>query len=155
MCPAPGTRLAPPGVEGVMSHRERIRRSLALALLVVALAALVAACAGPTGGPGPAGGIRGVVLLGPMCPVERQGSPCPDRPIPATVEVLARDGAGPIIARTRAGADGRFEVRVAPGRYLVVALWATGMRRQSPAVAVTVPAQGFANVTLRVDSGIR
>lgn len=33
------------------------------------------------------GGIKGKVLIGPVCPVESKYQPCPDRPLEASIEI--------------------------------------------------------------------
>jgi hypothetical protein len=138
-----------------------VKRTLTVLLAVLALAA----CGKSTGtGPGGGGsggtssaldsGIRGQVLVGPMCPVQRAGSPCPDRPIAALVEVL--DGQGNVVASTHSGDDGRFEVEVEPGSYTVrptpggTTGFPTGRDTQ-----VVVPPHQVVEVTLSMDSGIR
>jgi hypothetical protein len=101
------------------------------------------------GGPGPHSGVRGIVLLGPTCPVETVDSPCPDQPLEANVRVSGPGGT----ATVRSGRNGTFQIFLEPGRYALRAL-ASGVQTSKP-VAVTVIAGRWANVTLSVDSGIR
>lgn len=121
------------------------------ALFVVAF--VLVACA-PRSGPSapPGGGVRGQVLIGPVCPVEIAGHPCPDRPFQATIVAVAADGTE--AARTKSGSDGRFELRLRPGSYRLTVVGLHGPEIGEPR-EVTVPDQGFAEVTLNVDSGIR
>ncbi|MEA2635013.1 MAG: hypothetical protein QOH92_1780 [Chloroflexota bacterium] len=124
-----------------------------LASIIVVLA--MAACGTPAGTPTPPGtGIQGVVQSGPACPVERINSPCPPRPLAATVVV--RDAAGHEVARTRSGADGHFRVDVAPGTYTVVGLNINSSMLPRPIpTTVTVTAGSYATVNVEYDSGIR
>jgi hypothetical protein len=62
-------------------------------------------------------GIQGIVLLGPMCPVEQASSPCPDKPIAATVRINGPQGETTV----RSGSDGRFQAALAPGHYTLQA----------------------------------
>lgn len=116
-------------------------RTLALLVLVVA------AC----GAPGVASsGIRGTILAGPACPgPARLDSPCPDRPVAMTVEVMN----GTAIAATfTTDAAGHFSVSVAPGTYTLRSKNGLPALR-SPTVSVV--AGQFTEVELHADTGIR
>jgi len=121
--------------------------------IVVALA--MAACGTAAAPPIPSGtGIQGVVQSGPTCPVERINSPCPPRPLAATVVV--RDAAGHEVARTTSGADGHFKLDVAPGTYTVVGLSINSSMLPRPIpTTVTVTAGSYVSVNVEYDSGIR
>jgi hypothetical protein len=99
-------------------------------------------------------GVRGRVLLGPTCPVEQQGSPCPDEPVEGVrVRALAD---GDTIAEATSGADGRFELVLPPGRYTVEAvIGAGGPGMFAKPVGVSVTAGAFVEIVVPVDSGIR
>lgn len=89
-----------------------------------------------------------------MCPVERQGTPCPDRPVPnATIQIL--DASNNVVASGTSDAEGHFQIAVAPGHYTVYGKNASGFQKVSKPVIVTVPSAGFAAVTVTFDSGIR
>ena len=97
-------------------------------LLLVPL--LLAACGDDGSGADADSGVRGVVLLGPQCPVVQEASPCPDEPMPG-VEVRAlRDGS--VVGRDRTDAVGRFEIALAPG---------TSARARSPRRSEQAPVQ--------------
>jgi|GEM_PF-3514754 len=49
---------------------------------------MLASCAPAAEGRGPRSGVAGRVFLGPQCPVVQAGSPCPDKPVAAEVQVL-------------------------------------------------------------------
>lgn len=114
-----------------------------------------------SGAAGP--GVRGVVLVGPQCPVEQAGTPCPPAPLSATVVLLAGTGsadpkaapptAGEPVVRGRSGPDGRFELTAQPGDY-VVSVEAAAPITCTP-VAARVPGGGYTDVTVTCDSGIR
>jgi hypothetical protein len=128
------------------------KRSVSIcAALALALAACGAGAAGPAGA-SPDSGVRGIVLYGPTCPVQRPGQTC-ERPYQATV-VVSRASSGRFVARTRSAADGRFAVRLTSGHYLIKA--SSGARYPRPVSrVVSVTAGHFTTVTLHVDSGIR
>ncbi|MGZ4335183.1 MAG: hypothetical protein ACXVRJ_13070 [Gaiellaceae bacterium] len=63
-----------------------------------------------------ASGLHGVVTRGPITPVCRVGQPCSE---PAVGAVLVFSHDGRIAARARAGAGGRYTVRLLPGYYAV------------------------------------
>src|SRR5881398_4081940 len=117
-----------------------------------ALALTMAACGTPAAQPGT--GIRGTVQAGPTCPVERINSPCPPRPLAATVVV--RDTSGAEVTRFHSGADGRFKVDLAPGSYSIVGLnIGTGFLPRPIPTSVTVTQGTYTSINVRYDSGIR
>jgi len=128
-----------------------VKRLIALVLL----AGLVAgACAGQVAGAGATdSGIRGRAVAGPTCPVERADSPCPDRPLVATIVVT--DPSGKQVKQARSGADGRFEITLEPGTYRVEGDSSTSMQRSTPPITVTVHRWQFTTVTIQFDTGIR
>ena len=97
-------------------------------------------------------GVEGTISAGPTCPVEREGTPCPASPIQAQIDVLAADGKRS--AQTVSDADGRFSVRVAPGRYTLHVALATAFPR-CPDTAVTLPDDGTVGADIVCDTGIR
>jgi len=132
-----------------------VKRAPAVFALLAILAVLSACADGDGSVPGASTtGVRGVVLLGPMCPVETPTSPCPDRPMTGTdVEVLR---GGDVVARVTTDAEGRFEVPVPSGDYSVRAVLADGGPGMSvQPVDVTVTEGSYVEVTVSVDSGIR
>jgi hypothetical protein len=83
--------------------------------VVVALAAAVG-CAVPlhtSSSPPSDSGVKGMVTLGPISPVEQVGGPPNERPYAATIDVLAK-GTTTVVVTTHSVADGRFTVRLAP-----------------------------------------
>jgi len=119
-----------------------------VALLLVASACGTSALLGPDADQG----VAGLVLLGPICPVQTLEDPCPDEPYSARIQVLTASGAH--VTTVRSGGDGRFRVGLRPGRYT--------LRPQSgdpfPTAAdeeVEVAEGVFTEVTILFDTGIR
>jgi hypothetical protein len=97
-------------------------------------------------------GIRGLVTIGPACPVEREDSPCPDRPYEAVLQVLNPEGE--LVVQVRSGAEGRFEVELAPGSYTLHPV--TGPTPPTAADQPVEVRQGeVTEVLVQFDSGIR
>ncbi len=98
-------------------------------------------------------GIHGLLLVGPTCPVVREGVDCPDRPAPSVPLVITGvDGA--IAARTTTKDDGTFIVLVSPGQYTISKDPNTPFPTITP-FQVTVPAGDITDVVVRGDTGIR
>jgi hypothetical protein len=102
-------------------------------------------------------GVAGRVHLGPQCPVETEGEPCPDEPAAGSRVTVARQlpgesyAAGEVVASTTTGADGTFRVAVAPGEYVVTA--EAGMSCELMDARVTAGA--YATLDIPCDTGIR
>ena len=115
----------------------------ALVVLALALAACGAAVPANTG-------IRGTILAGPACPgPARLDSPCPDRPVAMTVEVVS----GATVAATfTTDPAGRFSVGVSAGTYT---LRSKGGLPTLRSTSVVVLDGQFTDVELHADTGIR
>jgi hypothetical protein len=102
----------------------------------------------------PAGtGIRGVVKLGPTCPVESLTSPCPDRPFQGDVRATASDGSTTTVSTD---AQGGFTMNLRAGTYVVAAVSSSGGGPPTPvSQTVQVRTGSYKRVTLEVDTGIR
>ncbi len=145
-----------------MAAGARVEALVKRLVFVCGLALALASCAERATAPADSG-VEGVVLFGPLCPVETIESPCPDRPVEATVTILRPSAMDPI--RTiQSGSDGRFRVALEPGSYVLTVRQPTLPSRVRGApprpvaaapVAVTVRPHEFAQVTLKLDSGIR
>jgi hypothetical protein len=128
---------------------------LAVAALF-ALVALAAAC--EDGGPSEplTTGIEGQVLIGPQCPVVVEGTPCPDAPLAADVEVWNAERTERVTWFSSNKDDGLFRVELPPGDYWLEPLaQKDGVPPAAEGQQVTVPDQGFVEVTISYDSGIR
>jgi hypothetical protein len=126
-----------------------MRRTLLLPFVFILL---LSACARAGVGGGGDSGVLGVVQAGPTCPVERVGSPCPDRPFPGTVRATGLDGA---TAEVNTDDQGRFRLALAPGTYVVTVVTTTGPPPAAEPQTVQVKAGSFTQVTINVDTGIR
>jgi hypothetical protein len=115
------------------------------ALMILAL--VLAAC----GSAAPANtGIRGTVLAGPACPgPARLDSPCPDRPVAMTIEVVRGSD---VAATFTTDATGQFSVGVASGTYTLRSK--NGLPALTSTTVVVVDGQ-FTSVELHADTGIR
>jgi hypothetical protein len=137
-------------------HRGTLRAAAATLAIAVQLSACGASqsATDPTGSRSshPDSGIRGRVLLGPTCPVQRIGQTCV-RPYQATI-TIRNEGTGKLVARVRSSANGRFRVALAPGTYLLVQHTGRPYPRSSPQTA-TVRSHRYTRVVISYDSGIR
>jgi hypothetical protein len=110
----------------------------------------------PTPQPSVAGesGIAGVVLIGPQCPVVREGEECPDAPYAARIEVF--DAAGGLAAEVASGDDGLFRVSVPAGEYRLVARPLTDTSIPGAVEQTVVVSEGaITGIVVSMDSGIR
>ena len=118
---------------------------------ILVLGVLALACGGRDAGAPPTG-IRGQALAGPQCPVEVEGSPCPDLPWEGTV--VATDVVTDEAFTVTTDEEGRFELPLAPGTYSVSIVVATAPSFAKPQT-VTVEAGTFTEIVVAVDTGIR
>jgi hypothetical protein len=97
-------------------------------------------------------GIEGQVLIGPTCPVVREGEECPDQPYQAVLTVNSPKGER--IVQVQTDEDGYFKIHLHPGEYI--------LHPESPNVlpfageqTVFVEMGKFTQVVVNYDSGIR
>jgi hypothetical protein len=95
-------------------------------------------------------GIKGEVVAGPTCPVERVDSPCPDKPV-AHADVTVKGEA--YHANTTTNAQGRFKVDPPPGTYTVTVTSDSVFGCDEK--TVKVEAHQYTNVTIECDTGMR
>jgi hypothetical protein len=131
-------------------------KTLTLALLLIAAATLIAVAACDDGEEPPlTSGIAGQVLIGPMCPVVQAGTPCPDEPYQATIDIW-NAGRSEKLQTFTTDEDGRFRVALAPGEYYIDPQPPASGGPPTPSPqTVTVPADSFLSITVQYDSGIR
>lgn len=100
-------------------------------------------------------GVRGVVLLGPTCPVLRDPPEpgCADKPYETAIAAY-RAGSGSLVAAGTSDAAGAFEFALAPGSYTLIAAGGATLPRCSEA-SVTVVAGRYESVNIFCDTGIR
>lgn len=143
----------------VPAHR-RTRAAVAAVAAMLATVAQLSACGARgsasdparSGSSHPDSGIRGRVLLGPTCPVERIGQTCV-RPYKATIKIRS-EATGRVVARTRSRANGRFSIPLAPGTYVLESQSGRPYPRSSPQTT-TVHWHRYTRVLISYDSGIR
>lgn len=98
-------------------------------------------------------GIRGTALWGPVKPGPSRPGQSNEAPFRATFLVHS---AGRKVAQFKSDANGNFEVLLPAGDYVIVPDKSTPMPApQEQKRSVTVPADGFAVITLRFDTGMR
>jgi hypothetical protein len=136
-----------------------VKRRLAAVLLVACLAVVPAGCdavLGPADSPGPTAihsGVRGIVLISPTCPVvTSSASPCIK---PYVARLVITDTNGAIITTVTSGADGHFEVPLAPGDYTIQPVPGGDPLPNAQAVFVSVVDDSYADVEVDYDTGIR
>lgn len=101
--------------------------------------------------------LSGKVTIGPICPVERVGVPCP---VPSEAylsrEFIAVGTDGKTVASFHADPDGSYNVSLAPGIYVVKSA-KTGIGYFSKDLPATVTIVSGQTVTLNIniDTGIR
>jgi len=113
---------------------------------------MVAACGTqrPAAGP-PASEVTGTVVAGPISPVARPGAPT-TRPVSrATVE--AQRGTE-VVAVTHTDGAGRYELRLPPGTYVILAEADRYFAKRS-SQTVTLSAGETRRIDLLIDTGIR
>lgn len=111
--------------------------------------------AGPSGTPTAPSGIRGTVILGPTCPVGEPGSTDPINCLtPYAAQLVILDGQNEVAGRITSGDDGRFEIALAPGDYVITPIGGDPYPIAQP-VAVVVTAGEFTEVQVNYDTGIR
>ena len=99
------------------------------------------------------GGIRGMVLMGAMKP--GPASPGDRVNAPASVVFSVRQDKSHVTT-FRSGKDGRFEVSLPPGDYVVVPHKNTPIPfPEKQSTPVTVPVDGYAEITIHLETGMK
>ena len=132
-----------------------MKKPIVALLLVAATAAFLFACKSEEEKPPATSGIEGQVLIGPMCPVVQEGTPCPDEPYQATIVIWNADRTKEVVT-IETKSDGRFRVPLTPGEYYIDPQPPESGGPPTPIPqTVTVPPDSFLQVTVQYDSGIR
>jgi len=101
-------------------------------------------------------GIRGTVVLGPTCPGGQE--PGDNPPVacltPYAASLVVTDSESAVVARLASGADGKFQVDLPPGEYVVTPASGADTYPIAQPVSVTV-SSGYADVEINYDTGIR
>ena len=135
-------------------RRRADRRSLRPTLVLLVIIVCLAACGPSTVSAPPATGIRGIVTLGPTCPVEQVGEPPCVTPMAARLAITSAED-GSVVARVSSGPDGVFTVDLPPGDYVIVPEPGGDPFPIGQPVEVTVEAGAYAEIEVAYDSGIR
>lgn len=126
------------------------------ALAVVAAAVL--GCGGsPTQPAADPGVLRGLVMIGPICPVEQPGQPCPVPPEAyAARKILVFNATrSRVIATVDINSSGRYQVPLAPGRY-VVDINRIGIDSSKDVPReIQITSGAMMDLDIRIDTGIR
>ncbi|MEK7640428.1 MAG: hypothetical protein AAB389_00320 [Patescibacteria group bacterium] len=104
---------------------------------------------------GPATGIQGVVTIGPVCPVVQVGKEeeCADRPHQTVLRITNK--IGNLIKLIPVGPDGKFEIKVPAGEYIIGPGEAVGGLPYAALQYVQVTLGEISQVEIKFDSGIR
>lgn len=98
-------------------------------------------------------GIRGTVLMGPIKPGPSTPSRADEAPMKGVFSVYKGDEK---VAQFESDRTGAFEVCLPPGEYTIVPHKDTPVPyAEKQTTTVTVPDDGYAVVTIRLDSGMR
>lgn len=101
-------------------------------------------------------GITGTVLLGPICPVQREppDPQCADKPYATSLVVTTVSGER-IIKEFKSDSNGTFRVAVPPGEYAVRSAATADTLPRCDEQLVVVRASEYTAITFRCDTGIR
>ena len=125
------------------------KKILLIPILLLTLACGLFATPTPTDS-----GITGKTLVGPMCPVVREGEECPDQPFQATITVNNLEGRK--IIQFQTDEQGSFKVPLVPGEYILHPETPEGKPLPfAPEQQFPVKAGEFTRITIMYDSGIR
>lgn len=105
----------------------------------------------------PHGSLAGTVKIGPFCPVEQEGNPCPTPPSAySTRKVLIYDeGRTRVLFTVDIDSQGLYAIDLIPGRY-VVDLRKNGLDHSADVPKVVdIHANTVTSVDISIDTGIR
>ena len=137
-----------------MNHTAKRAALVPILLPLIALCTSVVSEEG-----GPTGVLTGSVSIGPICPVEQEGVPCPVPPdLYAGVQVVVESLAtGRLVAREALDAQGRYRMELPAGSYRVELEHRLGIDRgasERPKIA-RVEATETTVLDFEIDTGIR
>jgi len=106
--------------------------------------------------PIPPSGIRGTVILGPTCATGQE--PGAHEPVPCltpyAAQLVVLDADNVVVTRTTSDAEGRFEVSLPPGDYVVTPQGGDPYPIAQP-ISVAVTPGAYVEVQVNFDTGIR
>lgn len=136
-----------------MIRKNRIPRINRLLVLVVILIPIVmSSCSGKP--QTTSSGIKGIVMIGPISPVVKEGEPDEKAYPDALIYVL--DASGKKLAEVTSDEEGRFTIGLQPGKYSVAPQ--TPKDQILPigeSQEVLVTENTYSEITVHYDSGIR
>lgn len=102
-------------------------------------------------------GIRGVVMAGPTCPVERDPPDpmCADKPVTTNISIFRKSDPTHGVAFLTSDAKGTFQISVVPGDYIIMAGPNGVPYPRCADTLATVGPSGYTQVTVSCDTGIR
>ncbi len=105
---------------------------------------------------GAASGIRGTVLLGPTCPVQKNppDPQCADKPYAAKLVLTAKGGTS-VLKEFSADQYGAFTLDLAPGTYTIKPSPSSAPLPRCQSEDVTINQATYTSVSISCDSGIR
>lgn len=99
-------------------------------------------------------GIKGIVVASPICPVQKEGDDsCNDKPVEANI--IVKNKKKNTMKTLETLDDGSFSVNLSPGNYVIYTDPDGNGIRQSKPEYIKVEEGKFADVTVRIDTGIR
>lgn len=100
-------------------------------------------------------GVRGIVKIGPVCPVIRaeDNARCADKPYAVTLSI--RDAAGKEVFRPTSDVNGKFEAELSPGVYVLSLAEPHALLPRMASTTFTVMKSKFTDISVTLDSGIR
>jgi len=135
-----------------------MKRSVLVLVTGIAMT-MMGACRGPSTQapddlPGQSG-VKGQVWIGPFCPPAVPGTDCADLPYEAQLSVMNMDGE--VIVEAKSDKDGKFEIALLPGEYLLRA----SPLEDGPQYPAFPSVYGFSvnpgewtELTVKVDTGV-
>ena len=99
-------------------------------------------------------GVRGVVIIGPVCPVQRipPDPDCADKPYQARLRI--KNQAGKAVIDSVVNKDGTFKFDLPPGEYTITNANKDTLPNLAP-VSFFVEPNSYTEINLQFDSGIR
>jgi hypothetical protein len=129
--------------------------------LVTLALLLQVACHSPTsptdGGTQARGRLAGVVKIGPNCPVERQGQPCPTPPEAYALRKIAvyDERKSRLLYTVDIDSRGSYLIDLVPARYLID-IKGVGLDRSSDVPKViAIQANAVTTLNISIDTGLR
>jgi hypothetical protein len=102
-------------------------------------------------------GVKGTVVAGPTCPVERNppDPACADKPIQTNVWISRKVAPEQVIATTYSDKLGVFQLSLPPGDYVIQAGSSGVPYPRCTDTSATVGSTGYTNIVINCDTGIR